>query len=89
MGKAINTGHKNGNIFSNIHSDGADNLVQRKEDVKPFLDEMNKLFGNSGKDGIRVGDGKDLLGIHRERWTKDGMRYIRLTQSSHIDKSRL
>lgn len=83
----LNTGHKHGNIFSNIHTDDADNLVQRKEDVKPFLDEMNKLFGHNGKDGIRVGDGKDLLGIHRERWTKDGVRYIRMTQSGHIDKT--
>ena len=48
---------------------------------------MNKLFGHNGKDGIRVGDGKDLLGIHRERWTKDGVRYIRMTQSGHIDKT--
>ena len=62
-------------------------MVQRKEDVKPFLDEMNKLFGHKGKDGIRVGDGKDLLGIHRERWTKDGIRYIRMTQAGHIDKT--
>ena len=61
--------------------------MQRKEDVKLFLDEMNKLFGNNGKDGIRVGDGKDLLGIHRERWTKGGIRYIRMTQSGHIDKT--
>ena len=83
----LNTGHKSGNIFSNIHTDDADNLVQRKEDVKPFLAEMNTLFGNNGKDGIRVGDGKDLLGIHRERWMKNGIRYIRLTQSGHIDKT--
>eukprot|EP01048_Picozoa_sp_COSAG05_P006496 COSAG05_NODE_422_length_9952_cov_41.878336_6_plen_148_part_01 len=55
--------------------------------MKPFLDEMNKLFGHKGKDGIRVGDGKDLLGIHRERWTKDGIRYIRMTQAGHIDKT--
>ena len=25
--------------------------------------------------------------IHRERWTKDGIRYIRMTQSGHIDKT--
>ena len=41
-----------------------------KEDIKPFLDEMNKLFGNDGKDGIRVGNGKDLfvpIGYHEKR----------------------
>ena len=69
-----------------VHTDDCDLVIQDKRDVKRLIDEFNKLFGIKGNDGIKVGDGKDMLGIHRKRWTdSNGVRLTQLTQAGNIE----
>ena len=74
-----------GLVYMLVHTDDCDLLIQSKDDVERVTKEFNILFGIKGNDGIKVGDGKDMLGIHRTRWVDKGVRYCRLTQSGMIE----
>jgi len=75
----------NGKAYMLVHTDDCDLVVQCAADKEKLVKEFNALFGIKGADGVDIGDGKNMLGIHRERWSDKGVRFLRLTQAGNIE----
>ena len=71
-------GRKN---YISCHTDDLDCACEDVRDGKMILGKLNEQFG------IEFCNEKYMLGIHRERWTENGIRFNRLEQVAFIEEA--